>query len=57
MCFDKVLSDVSIIIIIAIVIVTHLPDVSVLHLLVFTSRPVEVLCALLLSDPVEDEVV
>ena len=57
MCFDKVLSDVSIIIIIAIVIVTHLPNVSVLHLLVFTSRPVEVLCALLLSDPVEDEVV
>merc|ERR1719331_3669176 len=35
----------------------HLANVSVLHLLVFTSRPVEVLCALLLGDPVEDEVV
>ena len=50
-------ANAIIIIIIVLIAITHLANVSVLHLLVFTSRPVEVLCALLLGDPVEDEVV
>ena len=37
--------------------ITHLADVSVLHLLMLASRPVEIVGALLLGNAIKDEVV